>query len=933
MAGLFPPSDAQLGLGITGAPGSVTQASGLGGLGPSPAEAAAGVAMPPLPPLPPLPAPPAPATPRPFIGFSPGENKLYAGGRAFSPEDVQSALQANQGLGGSTQRPTNAPADLQQLSPQAYGAYLEGLRERRGFLGNVALGARGAAEGLIGGVGRGLEIAGATDTGPAIAKFAERTFGQSEFEQQRSALIQQSNSLWSNILDAAYQGLPSVAVSGLAALGGTLVGGPAGTAAGLSLGTARTLGSFSGIFATTFPQELNSLYQSAERNGFDTRAPDTQREMVAAALGSTVIQSLSEAAIARGFSPALKALVDEKSRGAFARAAAGAAKGGLGEAGAEALAEVIQSVTFDPKVRAMLNASDLKALAPYIVDQYGYDVAVAAGAGAVLGGAFGGLGGIASGRGGEISTKPGDPTDLTKTAGGTPPPPPPPLGLPAPPPLLALPPPPIRQPAPVGTQYELMGMTEMPIQRAPITVPPPPVTPPLEAPAGQQLDLFTPPAPPLALPRPMAPSTTVSARGEVTEQQTPIIYQGAPAGTQYGMLGVLGAPLQPAPTPPVAPQSVGQLEMFPGMAPSVAPDAGQMQLPFGGQPASMPGAPYTRQGSLFARRQAPSGGQFVSLEQAQQALQERAATAQRQTEFEQAQAQAADQRAAQVAESAPAPEQAAPTLPVSGSAPAQEAISLFNAQPSEVRDTIVSRAGGVDRLFNFIQDTPAEAARAIEAIANEIPQATQLPGNDLPDTRRGGTNATQVRPQQQGGQPERVGADGGVQVEGQNRGQQTLKRGRGAEAGGGNRPAEGRPQQAAVAPTQGTLDLQQPEPAAPRAAGLKRGAAKPAKPAAAKPAAPAAPAAAKPAAPAPAAPEPAPAAPEPAKGEALKAGVLPERPSDVALSEVSGTFTVERFRGKPQKVEVKAGEASKLLNEVKADLDKLEKLAACLRKG
>lgn len=61
--------------------------------------------------------------------------------------------------------------------------------------------------------------------------------------------------------------------------------------------------------------------------------------------------------------------------------------------------------------------------------------------------------------------------------------------------------------------------------------------------------------------------------------------------------------------------------------------------------------------------------------------------------------------------------------------------------------------------------------------------------------------------------------------------------------------------------------------------------------------------------------------------------MLPERPSDVALSEVSGTFTVERFRGKPQKVEVKAGEASKLLNEVKADLDKLEKLAACLRKG
>ena len=67
-----------------------------------------------------------------------------------------------------------------------------------------------------------------------------------------------------------------------------------------------------------------------------------------------------------------------------------------------------------PEARAMLSVNDLKALAPYIAEQYGEDILVSMGAGAILGG---GIGGAVNARATGPKEIPSDrTTDLTQTA-------------------------------------------------------------------------------------------------------------------------------------------------------------------------------------------------------------------------------------------------------------------------------------------------------------------------------------------------------------------------------------------------------------------------------------------------------------------------------------------------------------------------------------
>jgi hypothetical protein len=144
------------------APYSPTSSIGLGGLGPSAADMAmVGESMVKQSQFT-MPEMKRPAA----IAFSPTENKLFVNGLTFGADDAATALQSESYLRGpGTQLPTGG--DWVPLDEQAYGQYLSGIR-------NPGLG-RLASKNFGRGVdvmqllaGRGLQLAGAEETGGAI---------------------------------------------------------------------------------------------------------------------------------------------------------------------------------------------------------------------------------------------------------------------------------------------------------------------------------------------------------------------------------------------------------------------------------------------------------------------------------------------------------------------------------------------------------------------------------------------------------------------------------------------------------------------------------------------------------------------------------------------------------------------------------------------
>lgn len=410
-------------LGIEAQPESPMAGAGLQNLGPSAADVyalqqniQAGM-------LATIPPPPPPRTTQAPAGafYSPSTDKMFAGGMAFDARDVQSAFQAAQQFSSAGDaRPPIEVRDWQPLSRAGYEAYLSELRAPRGVGENLVLGARGAVGGLVSGVGRGLEMLGSTSVGPAIANVGEAITGQDEFDKQRSALIQQSNSTMSNILDAAVQGIPQLGMSlGAGVVGGIAggaIGGPAGAAAGATaaataanagraLAAARTWGAVTGLAATSFPQQLNSIYEAARdardaqgRPAYDVNDPTTKLTIAGAALGTSLLDMIAPGRAAYVLSRGLQEAAKEagvKSLQGMARARAVGRETGLeafAEAATEATQTLVERAVFDPELRRQLSAQDWKALGPYIVEKYGEDALIAAGAGAILGGGFGGAG-------------------------------------------------------------------------------------------------------------------------------------------------------------------------------------------------------------------------------------------------------------------------------------------------------------------------------------------------------------------------------------------------------------------------------------------------------------------------------------------------------------------------------------------------------------
>lgn len=365
-----------------------------------------------------------------YVPYSPSAQKFWIGGRLVDATNPLEVEEGSKLLGQPLQpAPSDIATDWVPMSPAAYGQYVTKLKTPRGFGANVGLGARGLAEQTIGGVGDILTAAGAPAVGKPIAQFAEQTFGQTQAEQQRSALIQQSNSTLSNIWDAVAQGIPSVGLSlvsgGLGAVGGAAAAARA-VGAAANLGRARTLGALTGLAASTYPSEFQNFYEAAKNaknpDGtptYNIDDPAIRAEIAIAAGGTTLLQTVAEGKIAAGFSPfftdAVKNVGAQVTRSAIGRAAVGGAKGAASEAFAEGVTQLAQQAVFDPEFRSKLNASDWKALAPYVIEKYGESALIAAGAGAVLGGAFGAAFG-----GGKAPLQPNKPTNLLEGAGGPP---------------------------------------------------------------------------------------------------------------------------------------------------------------------------------------------------------------------------------------------------------------------------------------------------------------------------------------------------------------------------------------------------------------------------------------------------------------------------------------------------------------------------------
>jgi hypothetical protein len=763
-------------MGISPTPGSTTAAAGLAGvqrgIQGSDVFALQQLAVRQIEGIAPPPAPRSAPAPEPTAYFSPSTGKMFAGGIAFDQRDVQSAFRAAQQFtaAGGARPPTDVP-DWQPLSRTSYDTYLTELRTPRGFFENVGIGARGAVGGLVGGVGRGLQMLGATETGPAIAGVGEAIAGQDEFDKQRSALIQQSNSLWSNIIDASAQGLSSLGLGALAAVGGALVGGPAGAAAGLSLATARTAGAVGGLISTSSPQQLNTFYEAA-KNAKDEQGrpvydpdndPRVQATILGAAIGTTALDVFAPARIAGGLSRALTDAAQEAGVKALtgmarARAVGGAVvRGGIDEAVTEATQTLAERAVFDPEFRRQLSVQDWKAIGPYIASKYGEDILISAGAGAILGGGFGGAGRVIETRGpGSRERNVLDPEQTTAIQGK------PPEGAPP----VAPTPPTVPGGAPVSSDLgpEVQPGTPLSVEGVGFPI------------WNEQLGAYVLPPPPAAAP-----------------QQGPFLPGGVPrAGTeQFG------------PEPPPTMDAVNQrLQLRPEFTLGARPQFGPTRAPpIPPAPEVAPSEPFLAPGSFI-----PTGAERLRRQPAQPTIAQTSGGNQllslrRQMELQQAQQQATQQQAAQpapltaaerdyeaaLAQAAEATPQALdPEAAVVGNNPAADnarraVVNQFNSLTAPQQAEILVGYGNDPAVFLArVRALPTVESRKFRDQLARV--AASVKGEP--------TGAPQSRQVEQGGVSQRPGDGGQVAGQGVNRDIPTQDQTAGGQAGGGNLPIQ-----------------------------------------------------------------------------------------------------------------------------------------------
>jgi len=321
-------------------------------------------------------APPAAAAPAaPDIFFSPSTGKMAVGGTVFDQNDAAAALQSPAFASRKAPPPTGIASDWLRVDPAGYDTYLRSFATPLSVTGNIAAGAQSLGEGLVGGVGRGLQLAGADKLGGAIADFADKHIGLSPSQEARLGAVSKGQGLAGKIATATLQSIPSIG----AAVGGGLAGGAFG----------GPVGAVAGVAASILPLELQQAWDVAEQNGHDTSDPSVQTDILLTSIFNTGIQTVGPTIIARGFSPALRGVVgDAVKRTMGGRIARGVGTGAL-EGSSEAIAQVTDQIMFDPELRAKLNDADIAALAPLVAQRYGTDALVAFGAGFALGAPLG----------------------------------------------------------------------------------------------------------------------------------------------------------------------------------------------------------------------------------------------------------------------------------------------------------------------------------------------------------------------------------------------------------------------------------------------------------------------------------------------------------------------------------------------------------------
>ena len=181
----------------------------------------------------------------PSIAFSPSKNQLFVNGMRFSADDATSALEAESlASGPGTGLPTDT-ADWVPLSQQAYGQFLQSIKDPstgRLFKKNFGRGVDSLqmiAGGAIQGIGdltgiQGLETAGKDIVLQQIADLNKTAPFQREFSE-----IDSGSKAWDWAVASLGQAGPSLLESVAVALGGaaigTATGGPAGTVGGAVL--------------------------------------------------------------------------------------------------------------------------------------------------------------------------------------------------------------------------------------------------------------------------------------------------------------------------------------------------------------------------------------------------------------------------------------------------------------------------------------------------------------------------------------------------------------------------------------------------------------------------------------------------------------------------------------------------------------------------
>ena len=602
------------------APYSPTSSIGAGGLAPSAADMAVmgeALAKQSQFTMPEMRRPPA-------IAFSPTSKQLFVNGLTFAADDAATALQSESYLRGpGTQLPTGG--DWVPLDEQSYGQYLQSIRQPS--LGRLASKSFGrGVDTMQSLIGRGLQLAGAEETGGRIVAAQEEDLRKtSPFERQFTDIESGRGAVEWFVANFAQQGpnmVESVVTAGLGFLAGTAVGGPAAgagaalaglmgksafkeaviaaakkKAAGEVLNTAenkllREAAGLAGAVATSYAQNVATgaadIYGELRDQGANADDIDARLKALAGSVPYAALETLPEFLLAGrifggvGAPRPIPAGATPVRRGAelLRRGAVGFGLGGTAEGTTEAGQEAL-----------LLGISGQDLSSPEGVNRLINSFAAGFGVG-------GPVGAVANLRGKQPANlldpaKPSDPTPGRE--------------------LAIIPPTP---PAPPGTAVAPYYTPVTPVGGAAMATPPaqlagPPTVPQLPAPV--------PPITPVGGPVIMAGMGPNAA--DVTRQDILLRQQGnVPPGA--------------------APGSQGVLDIFGGTIPAQELAARmQPQAPLPGLPAPVaPPVADARQGALQFAGEAPVAPANTQMANQLQVIQDRR---RRQQEFEAAQAQQA----------------------------------------------------------------------------------------------------------------------------------------------------------------------------------------------------------------------------------------------------------------------------------------------------